>query len=145
MLYRPPRRFEKRLAELEGFQNGHPILRCVWDRRSREFVVQRQAQGFRRGRGWVNVLHIGPQLRAGGPTEIGSGDMVIRELRARDMHARYGPDGFDKFWKEGVGGRHKAIEQADAEEREVYADEVVHDMEDAMKMRHHVPQAGVSA
>ena len=141
MLYEPPRNIAKRLADLEGCRDGRPILRLAWDRRRCAFVVQRQAPTFRRGKGYVYVLTVGPRLRAGGPTELGSGDVLIRELRCRDDYATYGTDrkAFDKMWEREFEAHDRQVQRDEENEREDFAVELVHDMEDAVKLRHHVP------
>lgn len=137
MLHNPPRTLSRKLEALEGFANGHPMLRCVWDRRKCCFVVQRQTRTFRRGLGYFPVLDIGPRLRAGGPTDIGSGDAVIRELRARDAYAQH--DSFDKLWEKEFASRYRDKERKDAEDEDNFEVELVHDLEDAVRHRVTVP------
>lgn len=117
------------------------MLRIVWDRRRQCFVVQRQSPTSTRRRGYVNVLVVGPEYRVGGPTELGSGDLIIAELRRRDDHARYGTGrkAFDRMWEREFETHERQRQRDDENEHEQCATELVHDMEDAMTLRHHVP------
>ena len=141
MLHEPPKHIARRLAEYEGMRDGAPMLRIAWDRLKRCFVVQRQAPDYRHGRGYVDVLVVGPKYRAGGPTDLGSGDAILKELRIRDDYHVYGADrkAFDRMWEEQFEQPERQRLRDDETDDKVFKQELVHDAEDALTHRVHVP------
>ena len=128
-----PKKYQDRISSFD------PTLRVAWNRRRHCFQVQRRASNYRRGRGWIRVLDIDARLRAGGPTDLGSGDAVISRLRVMDTIAtKYGGD-FDKWYEAEFGDHERQLEREDEHEREDSEVELVHEIEDTWRMRHHVP------
>lgn len=137
MLYEPDRRFVERLRKFD------PELRCIWDRRKCSFVIQRQSKTFTRGRGWIHVLTVGPELRNGAPADIGSGDALIRKLTAMDDRRKF--KSFDDMWDKEYAQPEKDVASKDRHEEEDFEVDLVHGVEDTSRMRHHVsPTAGTA-
>jgi hypothetical protein len=129
----PPRRFVQRLADFD------PRLRCVWSDRRHCFQIQRAVDNrvtARRGKGYLNVLDVGPQLRAGGPTDIGSGDMILSRLRVMDSRARFRSLA---HFQADIPQHEKDVARKDRHDEENEDVHIVHDYEDATRHRHHVP------